>query len=159
MEIIIEIRGKSIFWRRTIFLLVDTNFFNFFRGFLKWKPLFIIAKTYFSISIHPASANGLSAYWKQYFLVSAISVLAKTITGIRRKQFWEKDLIIASELIFWLVEIFFSPFFRDSCQWFIFLLVEAPSSIKSVIPISGNGFSGQWKPLCFLQSFSSKWKL
>ena len=50
MEIIIEIRGKSIFFFLTIFLLVYTIFFNFFRGFLKWKQLFIIAKTYFSIS-------------------------------------------------------------------------------------------------------------
>ena len=34
-----------------------------------------------------ASANGFSAQWKHYFLVSAISLLVETIIGISRKQF------------------------------------------------------------------------
>ena len=64
--------------------------------------------------LRPASANGFSAWWKQYFLVSAISLLLETIIGIRRKQFREKELIIASgHLTFRLVEItFFSIFWR-----------------------------------------------
>ena len=70
-----------------MFLLVDTNFFNFFGVFLKWKQLFRIVETYFFNILHPALANGLSAKWKQYFLVSAISLLVETIVGIRRKQF------------------------------------------------------------------------
>ena len=39
-------------------------------------------------------------------MVSAISLLVETIIGIRRKQFWEKELILASgQRIYWLVEI------------------------------------------------------
>ena len=38
------------FWRRTIFLLVDNNFFDFSRHFLWWKSCFRIVKGYFSTS-------------------------------------------------------------------------------------------------------------
>ena len=47
------------------------------------------------------------------FLVSAILLLVETIIGIRRKQFWEKEIIAAIEqLMFWLMEIIFFSIFQ-----------------------------------------------
>ena len=48
-------------------------------------------------------------------MVNAILLLEETITGIRKKQFWEKKLILASgKLIFQLVETIFSLHFTES---------------------------------------------
>ena len=76
--------------------------------------------------LHPASANGFSAYWNQNFLVRAILLLVETIIGIKGKPFSKKVLILASEqLIFRLVEtIFFSIFQRFLTGIVFFGLVE-----------------------------------
>ena len=57
---------------------------------------------------------------KVFFLVSAILLLVETVIGIRRKRFWEKDLILASgQLIFWLLEnIFFLHFLETIASFF-----------------------------------------
>ena len=48
-------------------------------------------------------------------MVNAILLLEETITGIRKKQFWEKKLILASgKLIFQLVQTIFSLHFTES---------------------------------------------
>ena len=48
-------------------------------------------------------------------MVNAILLLVETITGIRKKQFWEKKLILASgKLIFQLVQTIFSLHFTES---------------------------------------------
>ena len=104
--------GEVHFERRTTFLLVETNFIRYF---LKWKQLFRIAETYFSISF--------TQLLQMDFLPSgnsAISLLVETIIGIRRKQFLEKELILAGgKLIFWIVQnIFFLSIFRRQLQDF-----------------------------------------
>ena len=60
---------------------------QFFQRFLKVEAAFPHTGNVFFNDLRPASANGFSAWWKQYFLVSAISLLLETIIGIRRKQF------------------------------------------------------------------------
>lgn len=52
--------GKFSLLKRTIFLLVDTNNFDFFKYFLEWKQLFCIMETYFNKSFYPASLNSFS---------------------------------------------------------------------------------------------------
>ena len=130
----------SSFQRRTIFLPVDTNFFNSFRDFF--------------------SHTDFLPQWKQYFLVNAISLPLETIIGIRRKQFWEKELIFSGgQLIFWLGESIFlhfsgtpaSVFFNEilhSDQWErIFWLVETVFFCSELFPSIENRHLNQWKPI------------
>ena len=144
--------------------------FSIFQRFFKVEGAFPYSGNVFFNIFHPASARRFSAYWKQYFLVSAIALLLETIIGIRRKQFWEKELIVASgQLIFWLVEIiFFSIFWRLLSvivylpssgsvffnvilhfeQWKrIFWLVETVFFCLEVFPSSGNRHLNWWKPV------------
>ena len=69
-------------------------------------------ETYFSIFCTRLMQTGFLPSGNSIFLVSAISLLAETIIGTRKKKFSEKELILASgQLIFWLVDIiFFLPF-------------------------------------------------
>ena len=70
--------GEEVnFYRRTRFLLVVADFFEFFRDFLKWKQLFSIVKTYFQQILYPASGNGYSVQWKQCFMIRTIFLLMK----------------------------------------------------------------------------------
>ena len=94
VETIIDFRGKSIL-RRTILMLVDTIFFNFFRYFFKVEAAFPYSGNVFINTLHVVSSNGFSAQWKQYFLVSTFFLLLETIIGI-----------------FWLVEIIFFSIFQ-----------------------------------------------
>ena len=59
-----------------------------------------------------------STLWKQYFLVSAISLLVEIIIGIRRKQFWEKAHLLMDNWFPVSGNHIFSPFFGDPCQFF-----------------------------------------
>ena len=55
------------------------------------------------------------------------------------------------------METIFFSIFQGRLSVF-YRLVEKYFSTKSFIPAGGNGFSGQWKPFSFAQSFSSEWK-
>ena len=132
-------RGFHLFY--VYFLILSCFFFCKWRLLLKldgsqifkdesyscqWTPIFSIFQIFFKMEaafpcsgnvvfniLHPASASRLSAYLKQHFLVSAISLLVETIIGIKRKQFWEKEVIFASgKPIFWLVVIIFFSIFQ-----------------------------------------------
>ena len=66
---------------------MGTNLFQYFQRFFKVEVYFLARANVFINILHPASANGFSAKWKQYLLVSAFSLLVETITGIKRKEF------------------------------------------------------------------------
>ena len=96
--------GESQFFKDEPYPCQWTPNFSLFQRFFKVEAAFSYSGNVFFNIFHPASANRFSGLWKQYFLVSAIALLEKTIIGIRRKQFSEKELVIASgQLIFWLV--------------------------------------------------------
>ena len=133
------------FYRRTIFLLVNTNFFDFFRDFLKWKELFRIEEKYFL-------TNLLSGYWKRIFCLVekmfltcfySVFLLVEIIIGIRGKPFSRKKLILASGQLIFLASgnhFFFSIFQILLPMQVFFRLVEKYFSTKSLILFSGNGF-------------------
>ena len=106
--------GGSPFLKTNYIPASGHQFFQLFRRFFKLEAAFPDSGNVFFNIFHPTSGNGFSAWWKHYILVSAISLLLETIIGIRRKQFWEKELILArGQLIFWLEEnILFSIFRR-----------------------------------------------
>ena len=107
--------GESQFFKDKPYSCQWTPIFSIFQRFFKVEAAFPYSGNVFFNIFHPASANGFSAKWKHYFLVSAISLLVETMIGIRRKQFWEKELILASgQLIFWLVEIIFFLHFSET---------------------------------------------
>ena len=59
---------------------MDTNFFNFFRDFLKWKQLFCIAETYFSVSFKCEMGflpSGNSIFWSVLFHYQQKTLLEK----------------------------------------------------------------------------------
>ena len=87
--------------------------FHFFQRNFKVEAAFLHSGNVFFNILHPASTNRFSSYWKHYFLVSAISLLVETIIGIRRKRFWEK------QLVYWTTEILasgnhFFPHFSET---------------------------------------------
>ena len=88
VEVIIDFRGESIL-RRTILMLVTTNFFNFFQIYFKVEAAFPYSGNLLINILYPASSNGFSAQWKQYFLVSTISLLLEIIIKIRKKVLGE----------------------------------------------------------------------
>ena len=77
-------QGEAHFEMRAIFLPLETNFFIFFQIFFKVEAAFPYSENVFFNILHPASANAFSGQWKQYFLVSAISLLVETIIGIKK---------------------------------------------------------------------------
>ena len=107
---------KVNFLKRTIFLVVGTNFFDsfksFFTDFLKRGSFSIQQKRILHQIFFPASGNGFLVQWEKCFLIRSIFVL--TIVRIREKQFSNEELILASEqMIFRLGEnIFFLHFQR-----------------------------------------------
>ena len=110
------------------------QYFVLFKTFFKMEVAFLYCKNVFSISFIRLVQTDFLPSGNSIFLVRAIFLLVETIIGIRRKQFSKKEIILVSgQLIFWLVETTFST--------------------KSLIPTSGNGFSGQWKPFSFVQRF------
>ena len=145
--------------------------FHFFRYFLKWKQLFRIVETYFSIFFT----------WlvQTNFLPSGNSIFRECYFTASRNHYWNKEKKVLRErdhCCYWTTDFlangnhFFSPFFRNSCQGqFIFRLVEVSFSTKSFITTSENGFIlfrgfpssenhylNYWKPLfkerlCFNQ--------
>ena len=115
------------------------QFFKFFRRFFKVEAAFSYSGNIFLNIRHPASANGFSPYQKQYFLVSAISLLVETIIGIKKTILRER---------------------AHSCQW----RTDFPASGKhfflhfSETPASF--FSVQWKSIfqSFLMASTSRKK-
>ena len=75
LEIIIETWGN----RWTIFRLVDTSFFYFCIGFLKWKQFFRIVDTYILTSFIRLVWTFFLPGAKSIFLVKAILLLIETI--------------------------------------------------------------------------------
>ena len=69
---------------------MDTNFFIFFTDFLKWKQLFRIVETYFSISFTLLAQMDFLPIGNSIFLVSAISLLAETIIRKKRENNFER---------------------------------------------------------------------
>ena len=69
---------------------MDTNFFIFFTDFLKWKQLFCIVETYFSISFTLLAQMDFLPIGNSIFLVSAISLLAETIIRKKRENNFER---------------------------------------------------------------------
>ena len=111
--------GGSPFLKTNYIPASGHQFFQLFRRFFKLEAAFPDSGNVFFNIFHPTSGNGFSAWWKHYILVSAISLLLETIIGIRRKQFREKELILADgQLIFRLVENTYFPFFGYLCQFF-----------------------------------------
>ena len=70
----------------TIFLALEPNFYQFFRDFLKWKQLFRVVETYFSIFFIRLLQTDFLPIGNGIFLFSAISLLVETIIGIRRER-------------------------------------------------------------------------
>ena len=135
------------------------QFFQFFRYFLKWKQLFRIVETYFSIFFT----------WlvQTDFLPSGNSIFGECYFTAIRNHYWNKEKTVSREIAhcwYWITDFlangfffFFFSFFRNSCQGqFIFRLVEVYFSTKSLIPTSGNGFPGQRKPFFLLRGFFFK---
>ena len=105
--------GESPFLKTNHIPTSGHQFFQLFQRFFKVEAAFPYSGNAFFNGLHPASPNGFSAQRKQYFLVSAISLLVETIIGIRGKQFWEKEFIIArGKLTLWQVEIIFFSIFQ-----------------------------------------------
>ena len=94
--------GKSQFSKTNYILASGRKYFKFFQRFCKVEANFSESGKVFFNTLHLASANRLSGYRKQYFLVRAILLLVETIIGITRKYLSKNDLILASgPLIFW----------------------------------------------------------
>ena len=81
------ILGGSPFLKTNHIPASGHQFFQFFQRFFKVEAAFLFSGNIFFNILHQARADGFSAEWKQYFLVSAISPLVETNIGIRRKQF------------------------------------------------------------------------
>ena len=66
---------------------------------------------------------------------------------LTKQTLWKKELILVrGRLVFWLVKnVFFSPFFRDFCQFF-FCLVDTSFSKNALITAGENGFSSWGRP-------------
>ena len=132
-------QGEAHFEMRTIFLPLETNFFNFFQIFFKVEAAFPYSENIFFNILHPASANAFSGQWKQYFLVSAISLLVETIIGIKKTILRER---------------------AHSCQW----RTDFPASGKHFFlhfsETSASFFSVQWKSIfqSFLMASTSRKK-
>ena len=77
--------GRSQFFKDERYSCQWISIFSIFQRRFKVEAAFSYSAYRFSNNLHQASANGFSAYWKQYFLVSAISLLVETTIGIRRK--------------------------------------------------------------------------
>ena len=118
------------------------QFFQFFRYFLKWKQLFRIVETYFSIFF---------TWLVQIdFLPSGNSIFGECYLTASRNHYSNKEKKILRErahCCYWATDFltsgnhYFSLFFRNSCQGqFIFCLVEVSFSTISFIPTIGNGF-------------------
>ena len=125
----------------------------------QWTPIFSILQIFFKVEaafpysgnlffniLHPASANGFSFCPAETVFFGQCSFTASTNHyGIRRKQFWEKELIFASgQLIFWVVEIFFFSIF----QKLLLVLVYFPSS--GSVFFNEILHSDQWKEIFWL---------
>ena len=67
--------GGSPFLQRNHIPASGHQFFQFFQRFFKFKAFFPHSENMFFNILHPAGANGVSAKWKQHFLVRAISLL------------------------------------------------------------------------------------
>ena len=144
----IEMRGKSIFKEEPL----DTNFF---RNLLKQRQLFRIVATYFSISFIQLVETDFVPSRNNIFLVRAILLLVETIIGIRRKQFSKKVYSCQWATYFLVCEKqCFCIFHKLLLVIVFYCLVETSFSTKSLVPASANGFSGQQKPLSFVQRFS-----
>ena len=116
------------------------QFFQLYQRFFKVEAAFSYSGNIFFNILHPVSANGFYAQWEHYFSVSANSLLAETIFGIRRNQFLEK------ELIQWTIDFLgsgnhFFLYFSETLTSDFFRLVAAFFSTKSFIPTRGNGFA------------------
>ena len=90
------------------------QFFQFFQRFFKVDAAFPYSGNDFTISFTRLVQMDFLPSGNSFFWVKTISLLVETIIRTRRKQFWEKELIIASEqLTVWLLEsIFFFIFQR-----------------------------------------------
>ena len=91
-----------------------------------------------------------STLWKQYFLVSAISLLVEIIIGIRRKQFWEKAHLLMDNWFPVSGNHIFSPFFGDPCQFFF--LSAGKIFFKEIV------IFGYWKQILELTMVSTSRK-
>ena len=107
------------------------QFFQFFRDLLKWKQLFCIVETYFSIFFSrlvqtDILPSGNSIFW---------SVLLH----------WEKELILASgELIFWLVKIIFFSIFQRLLPMIVYFLSSGSVFFNKIL------HSDSWKRIFWL---------
>ena len=107
------------------------QFFQFFRDLLKWKQLFRIVETYFSIFFSrlvqtDILPSGNSIFW---------SVLLH----------WEKELILASgELIFWLVKIIFFSIFQRLLPMIVYFLSSGSVFFNKIL------HSDSWKRIFWL---------
>ena len=120
------------------------QFFRFFRDFLKWKQLFRIEETYFSISFTwlvqtDFLPSGNSIFWSVLFFCQW-----KPLLELGGKQFSKKELILASELIFGLVDIIFFSIF----QRLLPVIVYFPSSGR--VFFNETLHSYQWKRIFWL---------
>ena len=141
-------RGKSIFKQEPL----ETNFITIF---LKQKQLFRIVATYFSISfIHLmetdfASSRNSVFFGKNYFAAS-------------RNHYWNQQKIVLKERGYscqWTADFLgcekhcFCIFHRLLPVIVFYRLVKTFFLTKSLVPASANGFSGQQKPLSFVQRY------
>ena len=144
-------------------------FFNFFRGFLKWKQLFVIAETYFSISFTRLAQmdflpSGNSIFCSVLFHYWQKPLLEQGENSFERERpyycQWTTDFLASGNLFFLhFSETLASDLF--SFQWKCILqrnpsfrLVETDLLangnrflLSRVFPLSGNCHLNQWKPI------------
>ena len=133
-------RGKSIFKEEPL----DTNFF---RNLLKQRQLFRIVATYFSISFIQLVKQDLVPSRNNIFF-------GQSYFAASRNHYWNQEKIVFKESLFLLVGNLFSGLFHKLLLVIVFYcLVETSFSTKSLVLVNANGFSGQQKPLSFVQRF------
>ena len=141
-------RGQSIFKEEPLAT-------NFFQKCFKVETAFPYSGNIFFNIFHPASGNKFCAYWKQYFF-------GQSYFAASRNHYWNQEKIVLKERAYscqWTTDFqvcekhCFCIFHRLLPVIVFYRLVETSFSTKSLVPASANGFSGQQKPLSFVQRF------
>ena len=141
-------RGQLIFKEEPL----DTNFF---RNFLKWRQLFLIVATYFSISFIQLVETDFAPSGNSIFL-------GQSYFAASRNHYWNQEKIVLKERAYscqWTTDFMgcekhcFCIFHRLLPVIVFYRLVKTFFSTKSLVSASGNGFCGQQKPLSFVQRF------
>ena len=103
--------------------------------------------TYFSMSFIQLVDTDFAPSGNSILLVRTILLLVEIIIGIRRKQFWKKQLILAGgKLLFRPVEIIFLHFSEILANWSIYFS-------QYFILASEIKFFVYWKQYCFILRF------